>query len=151
MNSTSKFPFVSFQGRKAAIDSVGHAFVGVGVQIEEGLRVYLHLFGLYPDGGTLTAVKSVFTSVSGKLDEKWTDLVWDTDLIVTVDEDQFKLVLKEFDIWSESGPDYSLLNNDGINCSALAAAVAGSINMKVPDGAGSTRPWKFIEALKALQ
>lgn len=40
--------------------------------------------------------------------------------------------------------------NDALNCNALVAAVAQSAGLKVPSGPGSTRPWKFIEALKKL-
>ena len=151
LNSLSKLPFVSFQGRKGGLDTVGHAFVGIGVQIDAGLRIYERLFGLYPDGGTMKAVKSIFTPVSGKLDESWKDLAWDTEIITTIDDDHRKVVLDLFEEWKGSAPEYSLLANGAMNCSSLVSAVAASVDMRVPGGAGSTRPWVFIDTLKALQ
>lgn len=151
LNSQSKLPFVSFQGRKGGFDTVGHAFIGIGVQIDAGLRVYERLFGLYPDGGTMKAVKSIFTPVSGKLDESWKDLAWDTEIITSIDDDQRKSVLDKFEEWKGSAPMYSLLANDAMNCSSLVAVVAASVGMAVPQGAGSTRPWIFIKALKELR
>jgi hypothetical protein len=150
INSTSKQPFVSFQGRKATLDTIGHAFVGVGVQIDSGLRVYERFFGLYPKDGVLAAIKSVFTPATGLLDQTWNDLAWDTQLIQSIDDSQKALVLAKFDEWTSSTPQYSLTANNSLNCNALVAAVAQSVGLKVPSGAGSTRPWKFIEALKAL-
>ena len=150
INSTSKQPFVAFLGRKGSSDSVGHAFVGVGVQIDAGLRVYERLFGLYSlNDTTLGVIKSIFTPVSGRLDYTWKDVSWDTELRRSIDDDQKKAVLAKFDEWSSAAPQYSLLANGAKNCSALAGAVAGSVGMSVPAGAGSTRPWKYIEALKA--
>lgn len=151
LNSTAKLPFVSFQGRKGALDTVGHAFVGIGVQIDAGLRIYERLYGLYPEGGTIKAVKSIFTPVSGMLDQTWKDIRWDTDMIIPIDDSQRKSVLNQFQQWTGAAPDYSLLANDAMNCNALVSAVASSIGMKIPNGAGTTRPWKFIEALKALK
>lgn len=150
INSTSNRPFVSFQGRKGSVSTVGHAFVGVGVQLNATLRIYERFFGLYPDGDTLEALKSVFSPTSGRLDQTWSDITWDTELVKWVDDTQRKQVLTTFDDWSSSAPEYSLLGNGGLNCNGLLAEVATSVGLLVPDGAGTTRPWKFIEAIKSL-
>lgn len=150
INSTSKQPFVSFLARKASSDSVGHAFVGVGVDLEAGLRLYLRLFGLYPkDDSTLGVIKSIFTPTSGKLDYTWKDVSWTTEFRKSIDDTQQAAVLAKFDEWSSTAPQYSLLANNACNCSALAGQVAALVGLTAPSGAGSTRPWKYIEALKA--
>lgn len=148
VNSVSKQPFVAFLGREANLSTVGHAFVGIGVQLDTTLLVYERLFGLYPKDGTLAAVKSVFSSVSGKLDLSWSDIAWDTEIRRFIDDNQKAKVLSQFLKWSSDEPEYSLLSNSGINCNGLVGDVASSLDMKVPKGAGTTRPWKFIEALK---
>lgn len=151
INSVSKQPFVAFLGRKGSTETVGHAFVGVGVQIDSGLRVYEQFFGLYPEGGSLAAVKSVLGPVTGTLDYKWSDVSWDTELIKPIDDSTKALVLAKFNEWSNSGaPEYSLIGNGGNNCNGLVGNVANACGMTVPDAAGTMRPWKFIEALKHL-
>lgn len=148
INSTSKHYFVSFLARKGSTTTVGHSFVGVGIQINETLRVYERLFGLYPADGALAAVKSVFTKTSGKIDRTWDDMTWDTELFLSIDEAKRKLILAKFQEWSGNAPKYSLAGNGAINCSGLVAEVAKIAGLKVPSGAGTTRPWKYIEALK---
>lgn len=148
INSTSKYPFVSFLGRKGSSDSIGHAFVGAGIQIDSGLRVYERFFGLYPKDGSLAAIKSIFSKVSGQLDQTWADLTWDTEMQVPILDIQKTLVMAKFEEWTDSAPKYSLIANGGMNCSGLVAQVAGLVGQIVPAGTGTTRPWKYIEALK---
>ena len=65
INSTSKRPFVAFLARKGV---PGHAFVGVGVDLESGLRVYERFFGMYPDSaGKMSSVNLIFSKTSGRL------------------------------------------------------------------------------------
>lgn len=149
INSTSKEPFVAFLARQATLGTVGHAFVGVGVQLDSSLLVYERFFGLYPKDGSLAAVKSIFSPVSGKLDANWDDLSWDTELRRTINDSQKTQVLLQFQRWSSAAPEYSLAGNGGINCNGLIADVARALDMKVPGGAGTTRPWKFIEGLRS--
>ncbi|MNR31815.1 hypothetical protein D3C85_1493510 [compost metagenome] len=124
VNSTFRQPFVSFLGRKASTQSVGHAFVGVGVQWDANLRYYERLFGLYPDGGAFVALKSVITPTIGPLDLTWNDLGWDTEIIKSVDDDTHAKLLATLDKWKNSAPQYSLLGNDALNCNGLMAEVA---------------------------
>ena len=149
INSTSKQPFVGFLARQGSGDSVGHAFVGVGVRLDATLLVYERLFGLYPKNGALAGIKSVFGPVSGKLDATWDDVSWDTELVRVIDAGQKEKVLAQFDKWSSAAPQYSLVANGGMNCNSLVGDVARSLGMKVPNGSGATRPWKFIDALKS--
>lgn len=150
INSTSKQPFVSFLGREGSPSSVGHAFVGVGVTLDATLYVYERFFGLYPaSSGVLVAVKSLFTRTSGRLDVTWADVKWDTEFRRPIDDDQKAVVLSRFEKWTSVAPEYSLLANDGKNCNALVGDVAASVSLSVPSGAGTTRPWKYIEALKS--
>lgn len=150
INSVSKKPFVAFLGRKATTSTIGHAFVGAGIELEAGLLLYERFFGLYPKDGSLAAVKSVFTKQSGKLDRSWDDLAWDTELRRFIDVNQKTAVLALFTKWSADAPSYSLTANDGMNCNSLVGEVAKGVMLRVPSGAGVTRPWKYIDALKAL-
>ena len=150
INSKSRQAFVAFLGRKGSTATVGHAFVAVGVQIEAGLQIYERFFGLYPKEGSLAAIKSIFTPTSGRIDYTWDDVAWDSQLRQSIDDDQKALVLAAFAKWSSDAPQYALLGNGAINCNGLVSEVARGAGLKVPGGAGTTRPWKFIEALKAL-
>lgn len=148
INSASKKPFVAFLGRQGTSSTIGHAFVGVGVSLDATLLVYERFYGLYPKNGSLAAIKSVFSPISGKLDATWEDISWDTELNRPIKASQKVKVLAQFEKWSSAAPQYSLVANGGMNCNSLVSDVAQSLGMKVPDGGGSTRPWKFIEALK---
>ena len=146
INSTSKLPFVAFLARKGV---PGHAFVGVGVDLRSDLRVYERFFGLYPDNqGKLSSLKLVFGKTSGRLDYKWEDSTWDTMLVKRVAEEEKSAVLKQFQKWSASTPEYSLLGNGGMNCNQLAGDVAKSIKLSVPGGGATMLPWNYIDALK---
>lgn len=149
INSTSKQPFVAFLGRVATPSTVGHAFISLGVRLDANVLVYERFFGLYPRDGSLAAVKSVFGPTSGKLDATWADVIWDTEFIQDVDDSQKTAALAQFEKWKSDAPEYSLTGNGGINCNGLVGDIARSLGLSVPNGAGTTRPWKFIEALKA--
>ncbi len=149
LNSPSKQPFVSFLGRQGSLSTVGHAFIGVGVRLDATLIVYERLFGLYPKDGALAGLKSVFGPTSGKLDRDWADMSWDVELTRSIDLTAKAKVVAQLDKWKSDAPEYSLVGNGGANCNILVGDVARSLGMKVPQGAGSTRPWKFIEALKS--
>lgn len=150
INSTSRKSFVAFLGRKGSTSTIGHAFVCLGVELEAGLHVYERFFGLYPKDGALTGLKSSFSSQSGKIDQAWEDLAWDTELRRFISDHQKAAVMAHFTEWSAAPPKYSLTENGGINCNGLVSAVAKSVNLKVPGGSDSTRPWRFIELLKKL-
>lgn len=149
LNSVSKQPFVAFLARHGTGSTVGHAFIGLGVRLDAGLEVYERFYGLYPKDGSLAAVKSVFSPISGKLNATWDDVSWDAELNRSIDAAQKANVLARFNKWSSAAPQYSLLANGGMNCNTLVGEVAQSLGMQVPSGGGTTRPWKFIEALKS--
>lgn len=150
INSVSKKPFIAFLARSGSTSTIGHAFVGVGIELEAGLLVYERFFGLYPRDGALAGLKSVFSQQSGKLDRTWEDTVWDVELRRFVDANQKAEVMARFAEWSGSAPKYSLTENGGMNCNGLVGAIAKIAGLKVPGNAGSTRPWKYIAQLKAL-
>lgn len=149
INSMSRQPFVAFLGREATPSTIGHAFVALGMSLDAGLIVYERFYGLYPKDGVLAAVKSVFSPTSGKLDVTWADVSWDTEFRRDIDDDKKAIALTQFQKWGSDAPQYSLLGNSGLNCNGLVGDVATSLGLKVPNGAGTTRPWKFINALKA--
>ena len=89
-------------------------------------------------------VKGTSTSVSGDLTSALPDLTWKTEYRVSVTEARHTAALDIFDKWMSNDP------NQGKNCNSFVSEVASAMGLKVPDGAGSTFPFNFIEALKSL-
>lgn len=151
INSVSKKPFVAFLARSPSIPGslTGHAFVAIGVEIDNDVKLYLRLFGYYPkDTGLPVEVKAIYASVSGAVDYKLDDISWTTEYRVAVDDDKQKAALGIIDIWKKQDPKYNLLANNGKNCSSFVGAVADAIGLNVPSGAGSSLPEKFIQMLR---
>ena len=146
INSTAKKPFVAFLARNGV---PGHAFVGIGVQIDSGQLVYEALYGYYPgDSGMLASVKLLFSKVSGAIDYKWQDISWDVTYKVTVDDSQKAAALNVAKQWQSTDPKYNLINSGGKNCSAYVAEVAKAIGLSAPNGAGNMLPINYIRALR---
>ena len=146
INSTSKQPFVIFIARKGA---PGHAFVGIGVQLNAGLIVYERFFGYYPTGGDKFAeAKLVFGKTSGALDYKWKDTQWDVTYRKDVDETRKQAAVAVFDKWKSNDPKYNLFSLGGKNCSSFAAEVAKALALNTPAGAGAMLPFDYIEKLR---
>ena len=45
INSVSKKPYVQFVGRKGTTSSLGHSFIGAGLELEAGLLLLERVFG----------------------------------------------------------------------------------------------------------
>jgi hypothetical protein len=153
INSVSKRPFVAFLARNSPGSSgfPGHSYVGIGVELDNGLLVYERLFGYFPvSESVLNEVKAVFTNVSGDLHSKIEDVAWQVELRIPVDSAKHDAALAVADRWKASDPKYNLLANGGKNCSSFAAEVAQAVGLKTPSGAGSTLPVNYIMALKKL-
>ena len=89
INSVSKRPFVSFLARESpgSIDKPGHAYIGVGVELDNGLLVYEKLLGYYPvDESTWGEIKASFSTASGELKSKIDDVAWDVEFRVNTDD-----------------------------------------------------------------
>jgi hypothetical protein len=146
INSTSKQPFVLFLARKGV---PGHAFVGIGVQLNAGLIVHERFFGYYPSGGGKFAeAKLVFGKSSGALDYKWKDTKWDVTYRKDVDERTKQAAIAVADRWKSNDPKYNLLSLGGKNCSSFAAEVAKAVSLNVPAGAGAMLPIDYIDKLR---
>ena len=153
INSVSKSPFVAFLARGPDIPTslAGHAFVAIGIEIDNGVRVYERIFGYYPsDDGTITMVKSVFTKVDGALKYKLSDTTWDVEYRISIDSDQRASAIATIDNWAKNDPKYNVIANGGKNCTSLISEVASALGLRIPDGAGNTRPVQYIEALRKL-
>ncbi|SDA34240.1 hypothetical protein SAMN02799622_05738 [Methylobacterium sp. UNC378MF] len=152
-NSKSKRPFVSFLARntEGSSSKPGHSYVAVGVELDNGLRVYERIFGYYPKSDAVfEEVKAVFTKVVGDIKYKLPDVIWTVELNVPTDEAGHKAALSVMEAWLKNDPKYQLFANGGKNCSAFAGEVAEAIGLKVPSGAGSKFPVTFISELRAL-
>ena len=148
INSTSKQPFVIFLARKGI---PGHAFVGIGVQLEASLIVYERFFGYYPTGtDTLSQAKLVFGKTSGALDYKWKDTNWDVKYRRDVNDAKRLAALEIADRWQSNDPKYNLFALGGKNCSVFVGEVAVAIGLKSPSGAGSMLPADYIAKLRQV-
>ena len=146
INSVSKQPFVAFLGRGGF---PGHAFVGIGVQLNAGLRVYERFMGYYPVGGDkVSEVKLVLGKASGMLDYQWKDTSWTQEYRVNVDPVEHAAAIAVADTWRSNDPKYNLFASGGKNCSSFAGEVAKAVGLKAPSGAGLMLPVAFIIKLR---
>lgn len=147
LNSPSKKPFVAFLARSGV---PGHAFVGLGVSLEAGLRVYERFYGYYPAADDKAEVKKlVLGKTSGAIDYKWKDTSWEVSYIAAIDNQAREAVVSILERWKVDDPKYNLFASGGKNCSSLAGEVATAAGLKAPSGAGSMLPVDYIRKLKA--
>jgi hypothetical protein len=146
INSTSKQPFVIFLARNGV---PGHAFVGIGVQLNESMLVYECFLGYYPAGDDkLAEAKLIFGKTSGALDYKWKDTSWDVSYRKNINYKRKSAALAVADEWRSADPKYNLFALGGKNCSVFAGEVANAIGLKAPAGAGSMLPVDYISKLQ---
>lgn len=153
INSTSKLPFITFLARDSDgfTKLPGHAFVGLGVDVEAGLRVYEKLLGYYPKNETfLEEIKASYSRVSGRLDAKFEDVLWKVEYRVRLTEAQRMAVQQVIDRWMANDPKYSLTAFGGKNCNVLAAEIARAISLKIPANPGTTLPVLYIAKMKQM-
>ena len=124
----------------------GHTFVRAGVELDNGLVWYQAIFGLYPAGGGLEAVKSVVQNVPGQVTSKWDDIARpDVSFERTVERALFDRVMGLYREWLSDAPQYSLLGN---NCSVFASEVAKLVGMTLPSAdPSSTLPCSYVASL----
>jgi len=150
INSSSRKLFVSFFARSLAIDSPGHSFVAIGVELDNGLTVYERFMGLYPAGGILKSFKSAITPVDGAIAQKFADLDWSVEYQVDVTVTQHRAATEVTDRWLADTTRYSLLAQGGSNCNLFAAEVAQAIGLSTPKAADKTLPQIFIKRIAEL-
>ena len=153
INSVSKNPFVAFLARKSPGSGgfPGHAYTGIGVILDNGLRVYERLLGYYPaSDATMNEVKAALSQVSGKIDASTEDAGWDVEYRVMIDSAKRNRAIGVADRWMGAYPKYNLLSFGGKKCNNFMAEVAAAIGLKVPEGPGTTFPLNYVTALKKL-
>lgn len=153
INSVSKQPFVAFLARQSpgAITKPGHSYVGIGVELDNGLTVYERLLGYFPkDESTFGQIKAVFSKVSGSLAAQMPDLVWTVEYRVKVNAIQRIAAIAVTEQWLSNDPKYNMFAQGGKNCSSFAAEVAASVGLKVPSGPGGKFPVTFMQELKQM-
>ena len=147
INSRSKHPFVVFLARGGF---PGHAFVGTGVDLEAGLRVYERFYGYYPiTGDKVAAIKLALGKTSGAIEYKWKDTSWDVNYLVPIDDAKKAAILAVLDRWKSDDPKYTLVASGGKNCSSLAGEMAEAAGLKTVGGAGTMLPVEYVRKLKA--
>ena len=139
ISSKSKKHFVSFLARRGRDGSLtGHSYVAIGIELDNGLRIYERVLGYYPKSqNVLQQVKAVFSKTSGELKSTLPDIMWDVEFHVSIDEKSHKSVLKVVDEWIKSDPKYNLVASGGKNCSSFASEIATTIGLKVPTNPGT--------------
>ena len=153
INSVSRRPFASFLARTSdgALGKPGHSYCALGVELDNGLRVYERLFGYYPVGDNgIQQIKAVFSKTSGNLASTIKDIAWKVEYRIPTTDLQRTAALAVYTKWSNNDPGYNLFANGGKNCSSFAAEVAAAVGLKVPPGAGSKFPVDFMSELKKL-
>jgi hypothetical protein len=153
INSKSKSPFISFLARASDGSSgkPGHAFVALGVELDNGLRIYERVLGYYPkDESAIAEFKAVFSKTSGDLTQKIRDVTWTVEYRVPLDQAHRSAALKVVDKWLSTDPSYSLTASAGKNCNTFAAEIAIAAGLKAPGGVGITLPTTYIAKLKEL-
>ena len=147
-NSSSKKPFVTFFARDDGL--TGHAFVGIGVELDNGLLFYEGVYGYYPTSIGLSSVKALYKD-QGVITFKFDDLVPSVTFRTTISESQKAKVLKVLDTWRAADPGYNLLAKGGANCSVLGREIAKEIGLKLPsEDPGLTLPASYIQSLKSV-
>lgn len=149
INSSSKVSFVAFFARNDT--ATGHAFVGLGTELDNGLLFYEGLYGFYPASGGKRAYKALFRDV-GVIDFKMEDLGPATHRFrKSISEEQKGRALEVLRKWKSDRPSYNLLALGGNNCNVLAREIANSIGFKLPsENPGTTFPANYFSRLKQL-
>ena len=128
--------------------ATGHAFVGTGVELDNGLLFYEGLFGYYPAEGGKSELKALWRT-DGDIKATWSDLNSSITYRVPLSDARMQEVLDALAKWKSSDPGYSLLALKSNNCSVLAKDVAQSVGLKIPSAnSGTTFPAAYIAKLK---
>jgi len=142
-NNVSSQPFVEFRARGPdKMGYAGHVFIGLGVEHDNGNRVYYAFAGFTPEPALATNATGlqgvvegvghlvkVLTGVNGHLDYDIEDMHDDVYFRQKVTPEQAYTTRNIIESWDTKK--YNLALN---SCVTLATSVARALDLKVPDG-----------------
>lgn len=129
-NNVSSRPVVQFAAREPGINPIspGHAFVLVGIELDNGTTYFQSAGGFYPQGAdsAMTALKNTLYG-PGQVTYKLKDAGADLRVNFHVTQEQSDLAKRRIDGWQENK--YSIWSQ---NCVSLASDVAGALGLELP-------------------
>ncbi|WP_156752768.1 hypothetical protein [Mesorhizobium sp. WSM3873] len=142
--NVSSRPVIEFRARKATTDPVspGHAYILLGRELDNGLRVYNTVAGFYPDDSRRAAPFMQIFSTKGKVSQKLEDAKSEITLstyITPIEEQKVVSILKSYDT-----KNYSLATR---NCVTMTKEVATAVGLSMPAGPGNAVPQVFLQSL----
>ncbi|RWB20383.1 MAG: hypothetical protein EOQ40_15055 [Mesorhizobium sp.] len=142
--NVSSRPVIEFRARKATTDPVspGHAYILLGRELDNGLRVYNTVAGFYPDDSRRAAPFMQVFSTKGKVTQKLEDAKSELTLstyITPIEEQRVVSVLKSYDT-----KNYSLAVR---NCVTMTKDVAAAVGLSMPGGPENAVPQVFLQSL----
>lgn len=144
--SSSRKPFVAFLARDDTL--TGHAFVAVGVELDNGLLFYEGLFGFYPAGGGKKGILKALFKADGIIDYQFADMSASFEFRIPISTAQRDEAISVLEKWKSEEPKYNLFAFGGNNCSVLVKEVAQAIGLKIPaDNPGLTFPEAYVRKL----
>jgi hypothetical protein len=142
---------ILFEARKGKIESgssgpVGHTFVKLGTELDDGLE-YIHgVFGYYPDHGKLYEIKLIVGTAAVVKFELPADMQVDISQKYYVSEESYSKLLDMAKTYLSDNPTYSLLT--GSNCVKFVAEMAKAAGLSISDPSAFTFPGEMIESIQ---
>jgi len=147
-NNVSSRSIIEFRARNPSLTgekSVGHAFVLVGRELDNGLRVYYSIGGFYPEPGsnTFKTIKNTLNG-PGEVTYKIPDLKYDTTFTAYISAEQERIANYILKNWDDKN--YALV---GRNCADLVRDIAQAVGLDVgaESWADLETPWSTLKAL----
>lgn len=137
-NSVSSKPIVEFRARTDTV--LGHAFVALGRELDNGTTFFYAIGGFYPEeGGKLSKLQNILNG-PGEVTYKWADVRSDKIFRANITDEQERTIKFIMKHWN--GTDYRLLDQ---NCTTLIKDTAASLGLKVDPKA--LRPGSVIVSI----
>ena len=151
-NNVSGKKVVLFEARKGIIELgnsglVGHAFVKLGTELDNGLVLVHSFFGYYPSEGTMYQVKLIFSTKAEIKFEFPSDLKSDVSQKYYISDDVYRAILAKEAGYLNDNPNYSLLLAE--NCVTFVKEIAAVAGLRVPEQGFFSAPGALIDILKS--
>jgi hypothetical protein len=146
-NNVSSKPILEFRARTPSSDDgkeIGHAYVLLGRELDNGLTLYNAVKGFYPDtDGNVKTITNVIYG-PGKVTQTLADAKSEIIFTVYITPLQEVKVVKIIKQWDDKK--YSLPLQ---NCIDMTKAVAIAVGLNIPSMPKDLLPWTFIKALSS--
>lgn len=145
--NVSSRPVIEFRARRASIDppSPGHAYILLGRELDNGLRVFNTVAGFYPDHSTGAHPFRQLVSTPGVVTQTLEDASSDITFSLYISPTQEQRVADVLAAYDDQ--DYSLAVR---NCVTMTRDVAAAVGLRVPEGLADAVPQVFLQSLITL-